>query len=77
MTPEACTQARELLGWTRYEMASRARCSSETVKNFETGRYPGSARTRRAIRTALEAAGVEFVAESGDVFSVTLQKSAS
>jgi len=60
MTPEACTKARELLGWSRPRLASFAGCSPETVTDLEMGRHNSRASTRQAIQTAFEEAGVEF-----------------
>ena len=65
MTPDRCRQARELLGWSRSDLAVRAHCSSETVKNFESGKHQASAATRTAVATAFTVAGVEFISENG------------
>jgi hypothetical protein len=45
-----------------------------TISNFEPGRYAGEPATLEAIRTALESAGVIFVAENGDGPGVRLRK---
>lgn len=74
MTSEECRQARELLGWSRVDLAKQAGCSAETIKNLEDGRHAPSARTSAIIRTALEAAGVEFIAENGGGAGVRLKK---
>jgi len=58
------------------ELATRARVSLETVKRIE--RKPGVvsalAATLDAIQKALEAAGVEFIAENGGGAGVRLRK---
>ena len=60
ITPEECLQARKLLGWSRSDLAARAHCVTETVINFEDGRYPALKRTRLMLYTALAQAGVMF-----------------
>jgi len=72
--PEQCVQARKLLGWTRHDLALRARCASQTVKNVEEGRSPGSVSTLRSLISALETAGVIFVEENGEGPGVRLRK---
>ena len=74
MTPEQCMQARKLLSWTRHDLALRARCASQTVKNVEEGRSRGSTTTRHSLASALEAAGVIFVEENGEGPAVRLRK---
>lgn len=74
MTPEQCRQARELLGWTRIRLASRAGRSDATIKTFETGQCNAHVLTRQAIRSALEAAGVEFIYDNGSGPGVRMKK---
>lgn len=57
--------ARGLLNWTVRDLAERAGVHRNTVTNVETGRYAGDPATLAAIRSALEAAGVRFIAENG------------
>jgi hypothetical protein len=60
ITPAECKAARELLGWSRTRLASRADDISEsTIRTFEGGHRPTD-RKVNAIRCALETAGVEF-----------------
>ena len=75
VTPEQCVQARKLLGWTRHDLALRARCASQTVKNVEEGRSRGSVATLRSLISALETAGVVFGEENEAGPSVRLRKS--
>jgi DNA-binding XRE family transcriptional regulator len=59
MTPDQCRQARELLKWTRQELASAANVTPWVIDAFEDGRdvLPSYV---EAIRTALEAVGIGF-----------------
>lgn len=54
------------------ELAKAAACSPTTVADFEGGKRTPHPRTIEAIRTALEAAGVEFT--DGDAPGVRLRK---
>ncbi|GBQ47537.1 helix-turn-helix domain-containing protein [Komagataeibacter europaeus] len=56
------------------ELAELAQVSTNTITRLERGEtlYP---RTVEAIRAALEAAGVEFIAENGGGAGVRLRKS--
>lgn len=60
MTPEQCRTARELLGWSRQDLASMASISSDTVKKFEESARQPFASTGTALCRTLEAAGAEF-----------------
>lgn len=57
--------ARALLGWRMEDLAARANVSLASIKNIERGATDPRASTLRAIQTAFEDAGVQFV-ESGD-----------
>lgn len=58
--------ARGLLGWSQTHLGEAAGLSLPTVKRYETGKGANvSTDARAAIHTALEAAGVEFIAENG------------
>ena len=74
MTPDQCLGARELLGWSRARLAGRAGCSDAAIRFFETGQHKGILPTYQSIRTALEAAGVEFI--GGDAPGVCLRRKA-
>ncbi|MER9900094.1 transcriptional regulator [Mesorhizobium sp. M0130] len=66
MTPAQCRAARALLDWTQPRLADAAKLGLSTVVDFEKQRrrtISGDAKT--AIRTALEAAGVEFINGTG------------
>ena len=55
------------------ELAEAAKVSTNTVTRFERGEELRD-RTVDAIRAALEAAGVEFIAENGGGAGVRLRK---
>ena len=65
--------ARAALGWGVRDLAAAAKVSPDTIARLERGEtlYP---RTTDAIRTALEAAGVLFIAENGEGPGVRLRK---
>jgi transcriptional regulator with XRE-family HTH domain len=54
-----------LLDVTQPQLASLAELGLSTVHDFEKGRRRISEGALAAIRTALEGAGVEFIAENG------------
>lgn len=56
-----------MLGMTQAELAQKAGISTTGLNNIEKGNADPKASTLAAIRTALEAAGVEFINdERGD-----------
>jgi transcriptional regulator with XRE-family HTH domain len=55
------------------ELAGKAKISTNTLTRFERGE-PLRERTVDAIRAALEAAGVELIAENGGGAGVRLRK---
>jgi DNA-binding XRE family transcriptional regulator len=75
MKPDQCGEARVLLNWDEWKLANHAGLSEQTVRNLEAGSHRPHPRTLAAIRAALEAAGVIFVAENGDGPGVRLRKS--
>lgn len=74
MTPAQCRAARGLVDWSQADLASAANVGLSTLRNFEAGRSIPMANNLSAIRTALEAAGVIFVAENGEGPGVRLKK---
>jgi DNA-binding XRE family transcriptional regulator len=68
--------ARAALKLSVREMGKLARVSPNTVTRLEAG-LPVNHSTRLAIRTALETAGVEFIAENGGGVGVRLRKGAA
>jgi predicted transcriptional regulator len=57
--------ARALLGWTQDQLADRAIVSKSAVARLERGEVDSRTSTLKAVQDALEAAGVEFLADSG------------
>jgi len=73
MTPAQCRMARAAIELGVRELAEAAKVSTNTVTRFERGEELRD-RTVDAIRAALEAAGVEFIAENGGGAGVRLRK---
>ena len=73
LSAEQCRMARAALNLGVREVAALAQVSTNTITRLERGEalYP---RTVAAIRAALEAAGVEFIAENGGGAGVRLRK---
>lgn len=65
--------ARVAVGWGVRELAKAAGVSPDTVARFERGEELRE-RTVEALRSALEAAGVEFIPENGSGPGVRLRK---
>jgi len=70
-----CKMARVALGLGVRELAELAKVSPDTVARLERGEELKE-RTVDALRTALEKAGVEFIAENGGAAGVRLKKTA-
>ena len=69
--------ARALLDWSQEQLAEQSDVSIPTVKRLEAqdGMVGGRADTGDKLRTALEAAGIEFIGESGRGAGVLIRKS--
>lgn len=74
MKPAQVRMARAALNWSLADLASASGVHRNTISNFETGKYAGSDDALAAIRAALEAAGVELIAENGGGAGVRLRK---
>jgi transcriptional regulator with XRE-family HTH domain len=72
--PEQCRAARGLVNWSQDALAAASSVSKATIANFELGKSAPINATRDALRRALEAAGVEFIAENGGGPGVRLRK---
>jgi transcriptional regulator with XRE-family HTH domain len=59
--------ARALLRWSALDLAKVSRVGVATIRRVETmeGEIPVTAANQAALRTALEAAGVEFIDANG------------
>lgn len=73
---EQIKAARALLRWSQIDLASKSGISIPTIKRLEAafGEIGGRDETANAIRTALEFAGVDFIAENGGGAGVRLRK---
>jgi transcriptional regulator with XRE-family HTH domain len=66
--------ARALLGLTRTALSRASEVPMRTLSRFEDDTGASRLSTVAAIRAALEAAGVEFIAENGGGAGVRLRK---
>jgi hypothetical protein len=73
VTPEQSIEGGRLLGWSQLRLALSADLSPFAVELFEAGN-PSTAAVILSIQAALEAAGVEFIADSGSGARVRLRK---
>ena len=70
ITGEQIRRARELLGWTRFKLSSRASLHPAIVERAEEA-LPVTAYQQALLRNALEVAGIEFT--NGDEPGVKLK----
>lgn len=73
--PGQLRAARALIGWTREELADAARTTTRTLARLEAGETEARLSTARAIRAALEDAGVIFIEDNHEGPGVRLKKS--
>ncbi|MBV9811491.1 MAG: transcriptional regulator [Acetobacteraceae bacterium] len=74
ITPATCRAARGLVDWTQHQLADAARVGLSTVKGFEGGTSVPMGNNLRAIRDALEGAGVVFIERNGGGSGVRLKE---
>ena len=74
LTPAQCRAARGLIGITQDDLAAASGVSKRTIASFETSERQAISANIAAIRTALEAAGVEFIPENGGGAGVRLRR---
>ncbi|MFT8932461.1 MAG: helix-turn-helix transcriptional regulator [Acetobacter syzygii] len=72
--PSQIRAARGLLDWTRDQLVMASGVPKSTLVRAETEATTPRQSTLSAIRTALETAGVEFIAENGSGAGVRLRK---
>ncbi len=60
--PSQCRAARGLLAWTQADLANRAGVTLPTISDFENQKRAPHQNNLAAIRSALEDAGVRFIA---------------
>ena len=67
-----------MVGWSQDDLAEKSGVSTPTIKRLEAadGDLGGRAETGAALISALEKAGVEFIAENGGGAGVRLKKRA-
>lgn len=73
MLPIQCKLGRVAIGWGVRDLARAAGISTQTIARLERGETLKES-TLAALRAALEAAGVEFIAENGGGAGVRLRK---
>ena len=76
LSGEQCREARRLLGWSQQQLTLASHVAISQVSSFEArgGRLSRRDLVRaRKLRTALEAAGVEFITENGGGAEVRLK----
>jgi len=61
LTPAQSRAGRALLDWTQKDLADAALVGLSTVRGFELGTRAPTKNNQRAMRQALEQAGVEFI----------------
>lgn len=71
-----CRAARALLGWSQDDLEAASKVAKKTIADFERGARTPYARTIADLQRALEAAGVQFIAENGGGAGVRLAKRA-
>lgn len=75
MTPQQCRAARGWLDWSQDDLASAARVSLSTVRDFEKERRVPIANNLGAMRLALEAQGIGFAFDGeGAASGITFAK---
>lgn len=76
MTANQLRAARALIGWEQSKVAEAAGISLPTIKRMEGSAGPvrGNYETVSKVKRALEAAGIEFIAENGGGAGVRLRR---
>ena len=74
MTPAQSMEARKLLKWSRDRLAPRCGMPAERLLQFEIGACLLTGIDDDALKSALEAAGVEFISGNGDGLGVRLRR---
>jgi transcriptional regulator with XRE-family HTH domain len=76
VTAEQLRAARSLIRWQQSDLADASGVSIPTIKRLEAmdGELGGHASTIKALQSAFEAAGVQFIPENGGGAGVRLAK---
>ena len=74
ITPEQCKGARAMLDMSREDLATASSVGHRTIVDFERGARQPHTSTLILLRSALETAGVEFIAPNGGGPGVRLRE---
>ncbi|KAB0676030.1 transcriptional regulator [Aureimonas leprariae] len=74
ISPAQCRAGRALVQMSQQDLATAAKVGIVTVRQFEIGAAQPRNATLEVLHRALEAAGVEFIAENGGGAGVRLRK---
>ena len=74
ISPAQCRAARSLLGWTQSELEAASKVARKTISDFEGEVTTPRGKTLEILKTALEAAGVEFIPANGGGPGVRLKE---
>ena len=77
IAPAQLRAARALLDWSRDDLSLRCGATVRTLARIEGGEGSPRVSTLAAIHAALEAAGVDFIPDSGSGIGVLLRKGAT
>jgi transcriptional regulator with XRE-family HTH domain len=79
VTGRQIAAARALLGWAQADLAGASAISIPTLKRMEASGGPaaGMANNVRAVVSALEAAGIEFIPDNGGGAGLRMRKPSS
>jgi len=65
ITPEQCRAARALLDWTQRDLASRAKLTPLTIREFERSKSRLKDSTAQLLRMVFESEGVVLIDSNG------------
>ena len=74
ISPEQCRAARGLLNMSQADLAKAAGVAQSTVADFERGARMPIPNNLTAIRSTLEAAGIDFIDPNGGGQGVRMRK---
>lgn len=73
LKPSQCRAARALLGWSQDDLETKSGVSKKSIADFEREAQIPYDRTLRDLQSALEAGGVQIIAENGGGAGVRLR----
>lgn len=73
ITPESCRAGRALLDWSQSKLAEESNLSLTTIRDYEAGRRVPGPNNLAAMQWAMEANGVRFIADGGELGAVVRQ----